>query len=332
MPKELCPHPALSQARHKSSLLSPSLGLINCSFFLPPSSLSLSHLLARARREKTKKTHLSFPPSQVTIKPRDENAVPTEGNLDAIKATMEQIRIGSPTGNFGRRTPTAQLTGVRKSTSVSDQLVAIGGGSDRANQPGAMSPASRPCSDLLGLDFNEPPAPPTERARSALPSHPRPPSRARPRPRPETPDLLGGGGGGGGASVMSPWASFDVAPSGGAGQPPLVPLGNASATTAAVTASAFPSIARGPSPAPLLSSEPVPIAVAFTETVLLHQRGASIDSFQMKVQGELAFAFPAGILRHLTDFGPGLSPLVFTLSKTDKLLKYQINDKLTQPE
>lgn len=86
------------------------------------------------------------------------------------------------------------------------------------------------------------------------------------------------------------WSSLSSA--GGAGTPVL--------SSSESSVPGFSSHSRGPSPLTLSHNDPIPIAIAFTETVNAYFKGADDTKTLTKTTGDVQISFPAGITRAFT--------------------------------
>ncbi|XP_077968927.1 F-BAR domain only protein 2-like [Styela clava] len=102
------------------------------------------------------------------------------------------------------------------------------------------------------------------------------------------------------------WSSLSSA--GGAGTPVL--------SSSESSVPGFSSHSRGPSPLTLSQNDPIPIAIAFTETVNAYFKGVDNTKTLTKVTGDIQISFPAGITRAFTS-NPNPPVLSFKVSCPD---------------
>ncbi|XP_017554068.1 F-BAR domain only protein 2 isoform X7 [Pygocentrus nattereri] len=84
---------------------------------------------------------------------------------------------------------------------------------------------------------------------------------------------------------------------------------------------------RGPSPVTLASQDPLPIAVAFTESVNAYFKGADPSKCIVKITGDMTLSFPSGIIKIFTS-SPSPAVLSFKLRNTSKLEQILPNQHL----
>ncbi|XP_077352803.1 F-BAR domain only protein 2 isoform X2 [Festucalex cinctus] len=84
---------------------------------------------------------------------------------------------------------------------------------------------------------------------------------------------------------------------------------------------------RGPSPVTLSSSDPLPIAVAFTESVNAYFKGADPTKCIVKITGDMTLSFPSGIIKVFTG-NPSPAVLTFKLKKAGRLEQILPNQQL----
>ncbi|XP_076140172.1 F-BAR domain only protein 2 isoform X2 [Alosa pseudoharengus] len=84
---------------------------------------------------------------------------------------------------------------------------------------------------------------------------------------------------------------------------------------------------RGPSPVTLASQDPLPIAVAFTESVNAYFKGADPSKCIVKITGDVTLSFPSGIIKVFTS-APSPAVLSFRLRNTSRLEQILPNQQL----
>ncbi|XP_077441992.1 F-BAR domain only protein 2 [Vanacampus margaritifer] len=84
---------------------------------------------------------------------------------------------------------------------------------------------------------------------------------------------------------------------------------------------------RGPSPVTLASSDALPIAVAFTESVNAYFKGADPTKCIAKITGDMTLSFPSGIIKVFTG-NPSPAVLTFKLKKAGRLEQILPNQQL----
>uniref|UniRef100_A0AAR2LLE0 F-BAR domain only protein 2 n=1 Tax=Pygocentrus nattereri TaxID=42514 RepID=A0AAR2LLE0_PYGNA len=116
--------------------------------------------------------------------------------------------------------------------------------------------------------------------------------------------------------------------------PPTAPLARAESSSSlssntSLSASNTPTVgtSRGPSPVTLASQDPLPIAVAFTESVNAYFKGADPSKCIVKITGDMTLSFPSGIIKIFTS-SPSPAVLSFKLRNTSKLEQILPNQHL----
>ncbi|KAI4887517.1 hypothetical protein NFI96_018950 [Prochilodus magdalenae] len=116
--------------------------------------------------------------------------------------------------------------------------------------------------------------------------------------------------------------------------PPTAPLARAESSSSlssntSLSASNTPTVgtSRGPSPVTLASQDPLPIAVAFTESVNAYFKGADPSKCIVKITGDMTLSFPSGIIKVFTS-SPSPAVLSFKLKNTSKLEQILPNQHL----
>uniref|UniRef100_F6V4B3 F-BAR domain only protein 2 n=1 Tax=Ciona intestinalis TaxID=7719 RepID=F6V4B3_CIOIN len=84
---------------------------------------------------------------------------------------------------------------------------------------------------------------------------------------------------------------------------------------------------RGPSPLTLMHGDPIPIAVAFTETVNAYFKGSDETRCMVKITGEVQMSFPAGIVRAFTS-NPNPATLSFKVKGVSNIKDFAPNANL----
>uniref|UniRef100_H2YU57 Muniscin C-terminal domain-containing protein n=1 Tax=Ciona savignyi TaxID=51511 RepID=H2YU57_CIOSA len=84
---------------------------------------------------------------------------------------------------------------------------------------------------------------------------------------------------------------------------------------------------RGPSPLTLMHGDPIPIAVAFTETVNAYFKGADTSRCMVKITGDMQMSFPAGIVRAFTS-NPNPAALSFKVKGVSNIKDFAPNASL----
>ncbi|KAL7838436.1 hypothetical protein AOLI_G00268400 [Acnodon oligacanthus] len=241
------------------------------------------------------------------------------------KATIDELKA-----SIGNITLSPSATVHMRRNQSSDEL-----GRSRTQQPSYNDRLAN--NDLLSLD---PFGPGAGGAASSGSSSAVPPNRPStplgtgtivPPPRPSSRPKLPAGKLTGINEIGRPFSPPKVANS---SPPPTAPLARAESSSSlssntSLSASNTPTVgtSRGPSPVTLASQDPLPIAVAFTESVNAYFKGADPSKCIVKITGDMTLSFPSGIIKIFMS-SPSPAVLSFKLRNTSKLEQILPNQHL----
>ncbi|XP_036435851.1 F-BAR domain only protein 2 isoform X2 [Colossoma macropomum] len=242
------------------------------------------------------------------------------------KATIDELKA-----SIGNITLSPSATVHMRRNQSSDEL-----GRSRTQQPSYNDRLAN--NDLLSLDPFGPSAggSASSGSSSAVPPPNRPSTPLGtgtivPPPRPSSRPKLPAGKLTGINEIGRPFSPPKVANS---SPPPTAPLARAESSSSlssntSLSASNTPTVgtSRGPSPVTLASQDPLPIAVAFTESVNAYFKGADPSKCIVKITGDMTLSFPSGIIKIFTS-SPSPAVLSFKLRNTSKLEQILPNQHL----
>ncbi|XP_062410449.1 F-BAR domain only protein 2 isoform X3 [Sardina pilchardus] len=273
---------------------------------------------------------------KVEIKPVQPNNTNDQhrATLDQLKASINNITLSPSTSVQMRRNQSRVPRGPKRSSLT-------GAPGDELGRPrGNFNENKLTNNDLLSLDPFGPSAT-AGSASSASAAAVSPPNRpttplnagalAPPPPRPSSRPKLPAAKLAGITEMSRPFSPPKVANS---SPPPTAPLARAESSSslssnASFSASNTPTVgtSRGPSPVTLASQDPLPIAVAFTESVNAYFKGADPSKCIVKITGDVTLSFPSGIIKVFTGV-PSPAVLSFRLRNTSRLEQILPNQQL----
>ncbi|XP_076140171.1 F-BAR domain only protein 2 isoform X1 [Alosa pseudoharengus] len=296
---------------------------------------------------------------KVEIKPVQPNNTNDQHRvtLDQLKASINNITLSPSTSVQMRRNQSRVSRGPTRSSLTS---LAQAPGDELGRPRGNFNENKLANNDLLSLD----PFGPSQTAGSASsvsaaavppPNRPTTPlnagALAPPPPRPSSRPKLPAAKLAGITELSRPFSPPKVTNS---SPPPTAPLARAESSSslssnASFSASNTPTVeddvfigklptfekrcetpagtSRGPSPVTLASQDPLPIAVAFTESVNAYFKGADPSKCIVKITGDVTLSFPSGIIKVFTS-APSPAVLSFRLRNTSRLEQILPNQQL----
>nr|CAB3245500.1 FCH domain only protein 2 [Phallusia mammillata] len=296
----------------------------------------------------------------VKINPKDETVAESAGSdMETLNAITKNLTLNSPTPLGGKRlspnynNTTKQKTVPEKSEkSLSDELMDLfGNNTPVANNKTAPLIGSTNTTDTLaGLFASKPESPATSAKNDHLTTSTLPQSSSNvslnnlfimPAEKEET--SIGSQGNGPMTPVFEPVDTVESTrptelslttpysrPS--KATTPSAPLASSeswsslSSVGGTTPMDSFAS-SRGPSPLTLMHGDPIPIAVAFTETVNAYFKGADEQRCMVKIGGEMQMSFPAGIVRAFTS-NPNPAVLSFKIKGCPNVHDFTPNPNL----
>ncbi|XP_041914615.1 F-BAR domain only protein 2 isoform X3 [Alosa sapidissima] len=276
---------------------------------------------------------------KVEIKPVQPNNTNDQhrATLDQLKASINNITLSPSTSVQMRRNQSRVPRGPTRSSLTS---LTQAPGDELGRPRGNFNENKLANNDLLSLD----PFGPSQTAGSASsvsaaavppPNRPTTPlnagALAPPPPRPSSRPKLPAAKLAGITELSRPFSPPKVTNS---SPPPTAPLARAESSSslssnASFSASNTPTVgtSRGPSPVTLASQDPLPIAVAFTESVNAYFKGADPSKCIVKITGDVTLSFPSGIIKVFTS-APSPAVLSFRLRNTSRLEQILPNQQL----